>query len=273
VETLEHVGTSVDATESHSPRANGDHERIHRSIGNRLAGSPGSRRGWTDRAGKVLDHGTVPFAVARDGVRDWAREHNDRTITKGRLKGQTPLGAYRDLAAAGSGYAYPVTDEEIGRLAPLVAEHKIDVTRGVFLDGSYFAGRGLAAAAEKGMRISVRQLLDDDTAYAFDRHGDFLGVIYRDSTIPDEVTAGIQSDRSRRGDFVERKVAGANANDARAEAGRQLAAADADRPGPARGNARRPKPPVADDPGGMDEVASRFRHAPRSPQKGADDDS
>ena len=273
VEMLEHVGMSVDATESHAPRANGDHEAIHRTIGNRLAGGPGSRRGWKDRAGQVLDHGTVPFSAVCDGVADWARAHNHRTIGKGRLKGQTPVLVYLEKVAAGDVHAYPVTDEEIGRLAPLVAEHTIDVSRGVFLDGAYFLGDGLAAAAEKGMRISVRQLLDPDTAYAFDRHGTFLGVIYRDSTIPDEVTAKIQADRRSRDQFVARNVGADNATEARAEAGRQLAAIDADTPKPALGNRRKPKQPIADDPAGMRDVAARFTGAGHPKLEGEDDAS
>lgn len=83
------LGIGLNTIPSHQPQANGDHEVMHQSLLRHFADGPGSRRGWTDRAGNRLDHGAVPFDTVVEDAWEWFAAYRNTAFDKGDREGMT----------------------------------------------------------------------------------------------------------------------------------------------------------------------------------------
>lgn len=208
---------------SHTPQANGDHEVMHQSLLRHLVAGAGSRRTWTDRAGTPLDHGVLPYDVVVELVEEWFATYNSIEPISGHnagaYKGLTRLEAYALAHDSGNTYdGHDITDADAAALAVPVAEATMDATRGVHYAGQYWASPQLYTSAKKGQTITLAQLNDPETLYAFTKRGQFIGVVTpRADADVDDVTTH-HKNRARRQEFVTREVAVRRAANALADA-------------------------------------------------------
>tara|TARA_Y100000815_G_scaffold225710_1_gene213354 strand:+ start:159 stop:2021 length:1863 start_codon:yes stop_codon:yes gene_type:complete len=204
---------------SHTPQSNGDHEQMHQSLLAHFGNGPGSRRGWTDIAGQRADHGDLPFDTVVEEVGNWFATYITRPFQGGPHKGRSRLGVYADLTAAGDVYDGPtLTEEDEGSVGYWVGERTYDATRGLHYDNQYWLSSALADAANPGERITLRQLIDPGTLYAYDSKGRFIGTVApRAEAIPAEVET-THAHRARRHTFVQNHIAKPKAASASADA-------------------------------------------------------
>jgi transposase InsO family protein len=213
------LGIGLNPVASHRPQSNGDHEVMHQSLLAHFAAGPGSRRGWADRTGQRLDHGTLPWDAVAAEVADWWMTQLNTPYTSGDRKGRTRLEVYADDVAADNTYTGPaLTPADEAALAVTVAERSYDNTRGVAYDNRYWLSPELAAAARDGERITLKQLLDPGVVYAFDRHGRFIAILTDRAEVDLDDVHGLHADRVARQRFVEGSVAEARAAAARDDA-------------------------------------------------------
>lgn len=193
---------------SHQPQANGDHEVMHQSLLRHFADGPGSRRGWTDRAGQRLDHGVLPYETVLAQVDAWFATYLATEFTKGDRAGRTRLEVYADEVDAGNiHHGHDLTPADEAALASVVAEHAYDPTRGVMWNKRYWLGPELASAATPSERITLKQLLDPDTLYAFDRHDRFIGIVRPREAMDIDDIHDVHADRVAREQFVKERIA------------------------------------------------------------------
>ncbi|GAA2735219.1 hypothetical protein GCM10009867_17040 [Pedococcus aerophilus] len=218
------LGIGLTPVPSHQPQANGDHEVMHQSLLRHLADGPGSRRGWTDRAGNRLHHGVLPYDTVLAEVETWFLTHINTPYTSGPRRGRTRLQEYADHLEAGTvfrGHDLSAADE--GDVAPEVGTRKYDPTRGIAWQNRYWLSPQLASAANPGQTVHLRQLLNPDVLYAYDAQGRFLGLLTpRDDADLADIEA-VHRDRVARERFVKDRVAHPRAQAAQVDAARAQA--------------------------------------------------
>lgn len=202
------LGLGINSMPSHQPQANGDHEQMHQSLKAYFVDGPGSRRGWTDRAGQRLDHSVVPYEWALEQVEAWFTSHIFAEYTAGPRKGRNRLEVYLDLLEAGEVYdGHDISDEDCAALAVVVGERKYDKTRGVHFANQHWLGPELGTVGRQGDRITLKQLLDPSVLYAFDNKDRYIGVIKpRQDQDLDDIAAQY-ANRAARERFVKDQVA------------------------------------------------------------------
>ncbi|QWC83724.1 hypothetical protein KLP28_08675 [Nocardioidaceae bacterium] len=213
------LGIGNDPIASHTPQSNGDHEQMHLSLVGHFADGAGSRRGWKNIADERLDHGELPFEAVVAEVDDWFATYIATPYQSGPYAGRSRLEVYADLRAQEQVYEGPtLTEEDEGAVARYAGERTYDATRGLHFEGRYWLSNTLADTAKPGERITLRQLLDPDTLYAYDRKGRFIGTVSpRDEAPVGEVEKGHQH-RAQRDRFTQRAVAEQRASQARDDA-------------------------------------------------------
>jgi len=223
------LGIGLNPTASHRPQANGDHEVMHQSLLRFFADGAGTRRGWTNRAGNPLDHGVLPWATVLEDMEEWWVTYLNTAYTSGDRKGRTRLQVYADNVDAGNVYAgHELTPADEAALAVPVAACSYDETRGLVYDNRRWLSPELAAAAKAQETITLKQLLDPDTLYAFDRKERFIGIVRPRALAELDLVQGLHNDRYSREQFVEHQVGRAAAQKARDEAVAAAAEVSAD---------------------------------------------
>ncbi|TQJ49275.1 transposase family protein [Phycicoccus sp. SLBN-51] len=213
------LGIGPNPIASHRPQSNGDHEVMHQSLLRHFVDGPGSRRGWTDRAGTNLDHGVIPWQTVVEEMAHWWTTILGTPYTSGDRKGRTRLEVYADEVDDANVYQGPtLTPADEAALAVPVAERSYDKTRGVHYEGRYWLSPELAAAAKDHERITLKQLLDPDVLYAFDRKDRFIGIVLDRAAADLEHVHDLHQDRVQRQQFVEGSIAEPKAAAARAAA-------------------------------------------------------
>ena len=213
------LGIGLTPVPSHQPQANGDHEVMHQSLLRHFADGPGSRRGWTDRAGNRLDHGLLPYETVLAEVEAWFISQVSAQYTSGHRKGRSRLAVYAEHVDSGDVYTgHDLTAEDEGAVAYPVGDRKYDPTRGVQFEGRYWLAPRLANAAKPGDTIRLRRLVNDQVLYAYDTKGRFLGLLTpRDDADVADINA-VHHDRVRRESFVRDRVAKPRAQTAAVDA-------------------------------------------------------
>ncbi|WP_416957734.1 hypothetical protein ACNKF0_09270 [Nocardioides sp. T5] len=178
---------------------------MHLSTLRYFADDSGWRRGWADRAGQRLDHGTPPFEAIVERAHEWFNHIVHAAITKGPHKGKSRLEVYAEAVADGVVYTGPtLTVEDEADLAEFVCTRKYDETRGIYFNNAYYLSRQLASRAVEGQELHIRQLLNPDVLYVFDESGKFLAsATARDDADPAD-QHGLLQDRAAREQFVEK---------------------------------------------------------------------
>lgn len=214
------LGILCNPIESYRPQSNGDHEVMHQFLLRHFIDGPGSRRGYADRADERLDHGVLPWETVVEEMADCWTGILNSVYTKGERKGRTRLEVYADAVDDGNYYdGITLTPADEAAMAVVVAERSYDATRGVYYDDHYWLSPELAAAAEPKERITLKQLLDPDVLYAFDRHDRFIGILLDRDEADLEHFHDLHADRAARQQFVEHHIA-----EPRADAARDAAA-------------------------------------------------
>ena len=213
------LGIGLTPVPSHQPQANGDHEVMHQSLLRHLVDGPGSRRGWTDRAGNRSDHGVIPFETVLDEVEAWFVAQVNAAYTSGPRRGRTRIQVYADHVDAGTTYpGHELSAADEGAVAYHRGVRTYDPTRGIAYDSRYWLSPELASTANPGQKIEIRQLLSTDVLYAYDTHGRFIGLLRpRDEADLADITQ-VHADRARRERFVKDHIADPKAKAAQADA-------------------------------------------------------